>query len=158
MFKFTKSFTAAALAMTAIAVSAQETSNSRADMFGQEQSTTAEQAPFPSPAQGRKLSITNATAAQARQSYEQQSGRIQFGQGAGQPNARGREKADVRQLQKQAGDQPAPLSEFQKFIDDNTGKVLPIFGAEFFANAPATFAPIRIPRCRAIIRWGRATN
>ncbi|MGB9107774.1 MAG: SLBB domain-containing protein, partial [Telluria sp.] len=141
MFKFTKSFTAAALAMTAIAVSAQETSN-RADMFGQEQSTAAEQAPFPSPAQGRKLSITNATAAQARQSYEQQSGQNQFGQGASQPNARGREKADVRQLQKQAGDQQAPLSEFQKFIDDNTGKVLPIFGAEFFANAPATFAPI----------------
>lgn len=34
-------------------------------------------------------------------------------------------------------------SEFQRFVRDATGKVLPIFGAEFFANAPATFAPIQ---------------
>jgi protein involved in polysaccharide export with SLBB domain len=47
-----------------------------------------------------------------------------------------------RQFQKQMADQNAPLSEFQKFIEDNTGKVLPIFGSEFFANAPSTFAPI----------------
>jgi protein involved in polysaccharide export with SLBB domain len=53
-----------------------------------------------------------------------------------------REGADYRQFQKQMADQNTPLSEFQKFIDDNTGKVLPIFGAEFFANAPSTFAPI----------------
>ncbi len=33
-------------------------------------------------------------------------------------------------------------SEFQKFINDSTGKVLPVFGANFFSNAPSTFAPI----------------
>ncbi len=33
-------------------------------------------------------------------------------------------------------------SEFQKFIADNTGKMLPIFGMEFFANTPSTFAPV----------------
>jgi protein involved in polysaccharide export with SLBB domain len=33
-------------------------------------------------------------------------------------------------------------SEFQKFISDSTGKFLPIFGSQFFANAPSTFAPI----------------
>jgi protein involved in polysaccharide export with SLBB domain len=33
-------------------------------------------------------------------------------------------------------------SEFQKFIADNTGKILPIFGSEFFANTPSTFAPV----------------
>jgi protein involved in polysaccharide export with SLBB domain len=40
--------------------------------------------------------------------------------------------------------QPAPTaqSEFQKFITENTGQTLPIFGSEFFANAPSTFAPI----------------
>lgn len=37
---------------------------------------------------------------------------------------------------------PNVNSEFQKFIADSTGKILPVFGAEFFANAPATFAPI----------------
>jgi protein involved in polysaccharide export with SLBB domain len=170
MFKFTKSFMAVALAATAIAASAQEAGN-RPDMFGQEQSTTAEQAtlpsPAPAPAPARRLSITNATAGQAGQVGQVgQVGQGQYGQGvdqAGQgaartraaakgvnqggrmaPNpANGRESAEYRQFQKQQmADQNPPLSEFQKFIDDNTGKVLPIFGAEFFANAPATFAPI----------------
>ncbi|MBQ5963381.1 SLBB domain-containing protein [Massilia sp. ZL223] len=35
-----------------------------------------------------------------------------------------------------------PLSEFQKFVLENTGTVLPVYGTEFFANAPSTFAPI----------------
>ncbi|MBQ5939646.1 SLBB domain-containing protein [Massilia sp. AB1] len=34
------------------------------------------------------------------------------------------------------------LSDFQKFVLDNTGKVLPIYGSEFFANTRSTFAPI----------------
>ena len=33
-------------------------------------------------------------------------------------------------------------SEFQKFVFDNTGTTIPIFGSEFFANAPSTFAPV----------------
>lgn len=33
-------------------------------------------------------------------------------------------------------------SEFQKFVLDSTGSTLPVFGAEFFANAPSTFAPV----------------
>ncbi|MET3130526.1 protein involved in polysaccharide export with SLBB domain [Oxalobacteraceae bacterium GrIS 1.11] len=37
---------------------------------------------------------------------------------------------------------PPVMSEFQKFLFDSTGKVLPVFGSEFFANAPSTFAPI----------------
>jgi protein involved in polysaccharide export with SLBB domain len=36
----------------------------------------------------------------------------------------------------------APTSEFQKFLFDSTGKILPVFGSEFFANAPTSFAPI----------------
>ncbi len=32
--------------------------------------------------------------------------------------------------------------EFQKFVAENTGKMLPIFGSEFFENTPSTFAPI----------------
>jgi protein involved in polysaccharide export with SLBB domain len=166
MFKFTKSFTAVALAATAIAASAQE-AGSRPDMFGQEQSTTAEQATLPSSAPARRLSITNSTAGQPGQNAGQgQYGQGQYGQGLDQvghgaararaaangvnqggrmlPNqANGRESAEYRQFQKQQmADQNPPLSEFQKFIEDNTGKVLPIFGAEFFANAPSTFAPI----------------
>jgi protein involved in polysaccharide export with SLBB domain len=161
MFKFTKSFTAVVLAAAAIAASAQETSN-RADMFGQEQqSGNGDQIALPSSAPARKLSITNSTAGQTGQSYGQQSGQgqygqRQYGQGADQPgqvpgrtrpaangvNQPGREGTDARQFQKQLADQNPPLSEFQKFIGDNTGAVLPIFGSEFFANAPSTFAPI----------------
>lgn len=34
------------------------------------------------------------------------------------------------------------VSEFQKFIAENTDQLLPIFGSAFFANTPSTFAPI----------------
>jgi hypothetical protein len=38
------------------------------------------------------------------------------------------------------------LTEFQKFVAADTGKVLPIFGAQLFRDAPATFAPLdRVP-------------
>ena len=33
-------------------------------------------------------------------------------------------------------------SEFQKFVFDSTGTTVPIFGSEFFANAPSTFSPV----------------
>jgi protein involved in polysaccharide export with SLBB domain len=156
MFKFTKSFTAVALAMTAFTASAQEATN-KADMFGQDApSTVGDAANSPAsasvaaPAPARRLSITNAMPGQtAAQSLNQAYGQ---GQASGQAGGRNRaanmngarEGAESRQLQnqRQMADQNAPLSEFQKFIEDNTGKVLPIFGSEFFANAPSTFAPI----------------
>lgn len=144
MFKFTKSFTAVALALTSIAASAQELPN-KTDMFGQDTPTASESAAAPAPA--RKVSITNAGAGQAgAQALGQGQGR------AGVPSRAGalsrnraregekegfREGADLRRLQQQMADQNPPLSEFQKFIEDNTGKVLPIFGSEFFANGSA---------------------
>jgi len=151
MFKFTKSFTAVALAMTAIAASAQEATN-KADMFGQDTpSTVGDSVSTAAPAQARKLIISNAPAGQAgaqalnQAATNQPYGQVQRqGAGRGRPAANGaREGMDSRQLQKQMADQNAPLSEFQKFIEDNTGKVLPIFGSEFFANAQPTFAPIQ---------------
>lgn len=33
-------------------------------------------------------------------------------------------------------------NEFQRFIAESSGQQLPLFGAEFFANAPNTFAPV----------------
>jgi protein involved in polysaccharide export with SLBB domain len=160
MFKFTKIFSAVALAVTAIAASAQETSN-KADMFGQEAPSTVGEAPV-APAPARKQAITNATPGQnAAQAFGQNYGQGQAqtqaqGQGLGRAAANGAnqpgrvampvngalEGAESRQFQKQLANQNAPLSEFQKFVEDNTGKVLPIFGSEFFANAPSTFAPV----------------
>jgi protein involved in polysaccharide export with SLBB domain len=37
---------------------------------------------------------------------------------------------------------PAPLSEFQAFVRDSSGRVLPIFGADLFNSPPSTFAPV----------------
>lgn len=127
MFKFTKSFTAVALAVTAIAASAQEGAN-RADMFGQESSSAGEAVTAPAPAAARRVRIAN-TATPAGAAAQ---AAAEAGNGVIAPKA----------LARQGGDKSGELSEFQKFISDNTGKVLPIFGAEFFANAPATFAPI----------------
>jgi protein involved in polysaccharide export with SLBB domain len=41
---------------------------------------------------------------------------------------------------------PEPLTEFQKFVAADTGKILPIFGSQLFRDVPATFAPLdRVP-------------
>jgi protein involved in polysaccharide export with SLBB domain len=133
MFKFNKSFTAVALAMTAFAASAQElpSRSDKSEMFGQDTPSAGDSVSSPAPAAAaaaRKVRITNASspaAAAAQASAE-------AGNGVIAPKA----------LARQGVDKSAELSEFQKFISDNTGKVLPIFGAEFFANAPGTFAPI----------------
>jgi protein involved in polysaccharide export with SLBB domain len=37
---------------------------------------------------------------------------------------------------------PEPLTEFQKFVAETTGQVLPIFGARLFRQVPTTFAPV----------------
>jgi protein involved in polysaccharide export with SLBB domain len=37
---------------------------------------------------------------------------------------------------------PAPLSEFQTFVRDSSGRALPIFGADLFNSPPSTFAPV----------------
>ncbi|WP_230020037.1 SLBB domain-containing protein [Massilia sp. Bi118] len=145
MFKLNKSFTAVALAVTAFAASAQEAS--KADMFGQETpSSVGDSAPAPASASPRKLTITNTAAGLASGQAQGQgraaaNGMNQTGRFAVPANG-AREGMDSRQLPKQMAEQNAPLSEFQKFIADNTGRVLPIFGSEFFANAPSTFAPI----------------
>jgi protein involved in polysaccharide export with SLBB domain len=145
MFKFTKSFMAVALAAIVIGASAQE-SNNKADMFGQEQSNVGDAASIAGASFGsasaRKVIITNKPADQI--------GALAVGQGIA---ANDRNSAQVgvepdtgrvprRAFRKQVRAKVAEQSEFQKFISDNTGQVLPIFGAEFFANSPSTFAPI----------------
>ena len=37
---------------------------------------------------------------------------------------------------------PEPLTEFQKFIAESTGQILPIFGANLFRNVPTTFTSL----------------
>lgn len=140
MFKFTKSFMAVApalvLAVAAVSASAQE-SNNKADLFGQDQSVVADTGSVTTgtnlgSSSARRVAITNSTTglagvpANGRDSVANGRSGAQAGTG----------------LVKQRPAKEAELSEFQKFLADNTGRVLPIFGSDFFANAPSTFAPI----------------
>jgi protein involved in polysaccharide export with SLBB domain len=128
MFKYTKSFVAISMAVIAIAASAQET---KSDLFGQESSSgvgDSVTAAAPASAAARRVVIANTSSSPAAAAAQAAS---EAGNGVIAPKSVAKSAVDN-----------AVVSEFQKFIADNTGKVLPIFGAEFFANAPSTFAPI----------------
>jgi protein involved in polysaccharide export with SLBB domain len=136
MFKFNKSFAAVVMAVASIAASAQDTNKS--DLFNQESSATSV-----TPNMGdtalpggttRKTRITNG------QVSEQGAAAVRAGTSGTDRDAQRRQRAGLQQMtQNDTGKEP---SEFQKFIADNTGKLLPIFGSEFFENTPSTFAPI----------------
>jgi len=148
MFKFTKNFAAVALAATSIAAFAQDT-NTRSDLFNQDMSSTSSPLgtgeSVSSMAQSRRLSITNSQVSE-------------FGTGIGTGRAgtdanstqmrrptvgmQQNRELNGRALNNRDFDVEKEPGEFQKFIADNTGKMLPIFGSEFFANTPSTFAPV----------------
>ncbi|WP_229429664.1 SLBB domain-containing protein [Massilia sp. ZL223] len=149
MSKINRTVLAVALAVTSIASHAQQAPQNQVDdRFGQEQQAM----PSEIFAQPRRVSITNA-------------GVVGLGEGAPAPDGlveregpldaaeRGSwqqgEGAALRQQRDgglarapQGRTKREPLSEFQKFVLENTGTVLPVYGTEFFANAPSTFAPI----------------
>jgi protein involved in polysaccharide export with SLBB domain len=148
---------AVALAAATIAASAQE-ANNKSDMFGQEASSVGDAATPPTQTP-RKVRITNGTAdpqsvAPKGAVPARDAGREPAAIGTRERAAGTRDRA-AKETQSNAylGQQRRglinpdinenePPSEFQKFISDSTGKILPIFGSEFFANAPSTFAPI----------------
>ncbi|MCA1248900.1 SLBB domain-containing protein, partial [Massilia sp. MS-15] len=122
MSKFLLCAVALAFGAASTTAPAQELPARADEMFGQESTEAA----LPAPAALRRVSITNVTpaaAAQARQAASQDA--VVAAQQAPSGMAR-----------------PKPQTEFQKFIHDSVGQDLPIFGANFFANAPSTFAPI----------------
>jgi protein involved in polysaccharide export with SLBB domain len=153
MFKFTKNFAAVALAATSIVASAQDT-NSRSDLFNQDMSSAPSMQStgdaMASPTQSRRLSITNNQAAElgapgnrgggAGNMSPAQMRRLAPGvQQNGEANG---VDPNSRQLNNRGVDVEKLPSEFQKFVADNTGRMLPIFGSEFFSNTPSTFAPV----------------
>jgi len=100
----------------------------QSDLLGQER-VTETVAPAAAP---KRVNITNRPAA-ADQDVEGDAG------GAAVSTARQRTVSEAARKTRA----PAPVpSEFQKFVFDSTGTNLPIFGAEFFANAPSTFSPV----------------
>jgi len=149
MFKFTKNFAVVALAATSIAATAQDMSSTRSDLFNQDPSANTSTSSMSdtsmSPAQQRRLSISNA------QNGEAETNAIRNGTSSGQNGTQGRQgmqaasqngDLDSREWNNRLLRKDRKPSEFQKFIADNTGKMLPIFGSEFFNNAPSTFAPV----------------
>lgn len=154
MFKFTKSFAAVALAATSIAATAQDTNSSRSDLFNQNMPSTSGTQGLGDAmglqTQPRRVSITNNQAAElagasgrdgtaGNLSASQMRRLASAAQQNGDPNGM---EANARQLNNRGFDIEKEPSEFQKFVADNTGKMLPIFGSEFFANTPSTFAPV----------------
>ena len=133
MTKITRCLVAVVLTVASIAASAQDGA-AKEEMFGQAitpagASSVASETP-------RRVSITNANTAEigntADASAESNTAAPspRSATGARQPASSGVRGPEVG------------TSEFQKFIADSTGKILPVFGAQFFANAVATYAPI----------------
>jgi protein involved in polysaccharide export with SLBB domain len=130
MFKISTGFLAVTLAVSSIGASAQ-TNVSRDDMFGQDVPSTVGSVPAPStPA---KVRITNTERPSAtpgdtplaqRRSFPQERGNNATLQGSGRTR-----DAEV-------------ISEFQKFLSDSSGRILPVFGAGFFESAQSQFDPI----------------
>lgn len=149
MFKFTKNFAAVALAATSVAAFAQDMNANRSDLFNQETSGNTSMPMMgegmASPGQQRRPSITNS------QVGELGAAAMRNGTLPGAMGAQGRQgmypdgengEADRREWNNRPVRIEKKPSEFQKFVADNTGKILPIFGSEFFANTPSTFAPV----------------
>lgn len=126
MIKITRRLVVVVLAITSIAASAQDAS-SKADTFGQSMAPAG--SGFAASESPRRVSINNASAMDGKAEANPAS-LSRAGLGAKQPASSGRRSPE------------AGTSEFQEFIADSTGSILPVFGAEFFANAPSTFTPI----------------
>ena len=134
MIKITRRLVAVILAITSIAVHAQDTAG-KAGMSDpykagmSDPSMVSSEAGFASPETSRRVSIKNTDAL--------------GGNAEANPALPARTASDARQQSVPGRRGPeVGTSEFQKFIADSTGKILPVFGAQFFANATATFTPI----------------
>ena len=130
MTKITRRLVAIVMTVTSIAASAQDAVN-KEETFGQ---TIAPLAANPAaPDVPRRVSISNTNAAE---NYADRNAETN-------PASPLRTAADTRQQSSSTRRAPeVGTSEFQKFIADSTGKILPVFGAQFFANAPGSFTPI----------------
>lgn len=123
MSKLKNCLIAAALASASMGASSQN-SQLQSDLLGQEPVTATQ---VPAAAQQR-VSITNRPAA-----ADQTEGGIAETAGT----------LKQRPANEVVSKPRIPIqSEFQKFVLDSTGTTLPVFGTEFFANAPSTFAPV----------------
>lgn len=144
MHKFTRRLLVMALALTSFAAAAQEATE-KSDAFGQ--AVTPLNAESASPV-ARRNRITNSPQDSATDERNQRAAASAVSEtGSSRRNETSirndpLNRGEASNRNEPFGRNEAPNSEFQKFILENTGKSLPLFGAEFFANAPSTFTPI----------------
>jgi protein involved in polysaccharide export with SLBB domain len=141
MFKIIPCLTAVALAAISIAASAQD----KSDLFGQDlptssstnAATTVNTPAIPSSAEPRRVTISNSTSDTGGRrgiNGAQAEGQVSSSDEGARPSSQS--QFSGRERGYSAKREP---SEFQKFLKENTGKVLPIFGSEFFSQVPPTF-------------------
>lgn len=156
MHKIYRRFFAATLALTAIVSNGQEVS-SQSDKFGQPVTGLGESAPRTPELAPRKV-IRNAAepsddrerdaerereAARDADRYPESDRYRDTERDAATRKLPAVPGADATARPLAGARRPiAPTSEFQKFLFESTGKSLPLFGSEFFANAASTFTPI----------------
>jgi hypothetical protein len=145
MLKITQRLVAVALAATSIAAFAQNVT-SGTDSFGQPVTRLDSGQGADVPTQSQRVIITNSPNRAAGMGSPEDPDATDEDQsmsrnGYAVPGA-GRPQASTRQQMLTGRAAEMPPSEFQKFLFDGTGKILPVFGSEFFANAPKSFTPI----------------
>jgi protein involved in polysaccharide export with SLBB domain len=137
---------------SAIAQQATQAGQAQSDLFGQEPSSATD---VPAVATPKRVNITNRSGTDADRATESDvngttrqsdvNGTTRQSDVNGttrQSNVNGVDRQRATNNAVRAPKQYSPQSEFQKFVSDSTGVSLPIFGAEFFANAPSTFSPV----------------
>jgi len=147
MSKFLLRAVALAIGAASTIASAQDSSARADEMFGQDLAGAT--APAATPIAPRRMAITNATSAANSANTTSSTASRPSTASNGTPRSAAvqprklSDRESVRSANANAGqEQPKFETEFQKFIFDSVGQDLTIFGANFFANAPSTFAPI----------------
>jgi len=136
MFKFSTGFLAVTLAVSSTGAMAQS-STSRDDMFGQEMPSS--DSSMLAPSTPSKVRITNTDRYEAQRTGNGKAGDArsqQTGTSAGRVPSRGENPSSLNDQGLEA------ISEFQKFLADSGGRILPVFGANFFESGQSSFTPI----------------
>lgn len=127
------------IAFVLVAISISATGQDKSDYFGQ--GPSAEPAPV---AEQRRVMISNRSQDSGRedQAVSDSEGERRDGRDSRSRDASAtRQEAQARPTRMLA-DKPVPRTEFQNFILDSTGKLLPVYGASLFSGGAQTFAPI----------------
>ncbi|MBC7624669.1 MAG: hypothetical protein H7232_14935, partial [Aeromicrobium sp.] len=140
MLKTTRCLVAAALTASAISAFAQDTAN-KTDVFGQPVTGLGAGSAAPTaPEAPRRVNINHANNANNANNASNVDGNTTAISATPALPVSPASPTLSAQQQRQAANRVT--SEFQKFVADSSGVLLPIFGAEFFANAPTTVTPI----------------